>query len=134
LQAGLLAPLGLLLGGLGGCIKQVSYETDLRGDSILVPKEKLAEGEGKAAWVVRVRGRKELIYVRRSERGYLAVASRCTHRGCELDIEPEVYICPCHGARFSLQGDVLKGPARRPLRRYPVVESAAGLTIQLGFR
>lgn len=45
---------------------------------------------------------------------YLA---RCTHLGCKLNhIAADRISCPCHGSQFDvLTGNVLKGPAARPL-------------------
>jgi Rieske Fe-S protein len=60
----------------------------------------------------------------------------CTHRGCEVAFNaPEGRLdCPCHGSRFALDGQVLAGPARRPLRSFPVTRDPAAnrLTIDLG--
>jgi nitrite reductase/ring-hydroxylating ferredoxin subunit len=51
-----------------------------------------------------------------------AVARKCTHLGCMLHYrEKEDFLeCPCHQSRFSKEGQVLNGPASKPLKIYPV--------------
>jgi 3-phenylpropionate/trans-cinnamate dioxygenase ferredoxin subunit len=53
-----------------------------------------------------------------------AISSICTHDGGPLDqgeIEGETIVCPRHGARFDIRtGRVLRPPATRKLRTYPV--------------
>lgn len=46
------------------------------------------------------------------------VNTTCTHMGCELNWNSaeRTWDCPCHGSRFSIDGDIAEGPAVRPLR------------------
>ena len=60
-----------------------------------------------------------LVYVTRSEESVRVLSARCTHRGCTVDWSEDEFVCPCHQARFSKEGDVLKGPATDPLPEIP---------------
>ena len=42
----------------------------------------------------------------------------CTHLGCNLSFNKNGFFCPCHGSRFDKDGNVIKGPATSPLKRY----------------
>ena len=44
----------------------------------------------------------------------------CTHLGCTVAVAPRELICPCHGSVFDRRGNVVKGPADRPLARHEV--------------
>ena len=70
-------------------------------------------GEGK---VIEHNGEKVAAY--RDSHGAVTLRSAaCTHMGCVVgwnDAEG-TWDCPCHGSRFTAQGDVISGPAESPL-------------------
>ncbi len=75
----------------------------------------LAPGEGD---IVQLDGEKVAGF--RDEEGVLhAVAPVCTHMGCQVNWNSgdRSWDCPCHGSRFSPDGEILHGPAVSPLER-----------------
>jgi len=72
------------------------------------------------------------VYLRRSAQGEIvALLASCTHNGCQPAPYADRLVCPCHGSEFSLEGDVLQGPADRPLTRYEVTETDGDVTVWL---
>lgn len=72
-------------------------------------------GPGEAA-ILKVEGDNVAAY--RDEDGRLhAVSAVCTHMGCLVgwNSTDRTWDCPCHGSRFELDGEVVHGPATRPL-------------------
>ena len=57
------------------------------------------------------------IYLIHVAEGYFSLNAVCTHLGCLTAWKPElgVIACPCHGSRFSREGQKLAGPAPKPL-------------------
>ncbi len=50
---------------------------------------------------------------------FSAIDAVCTHEGCTVTgADGAVYVCPCHGSRYSRTGQVLGGPATASLRQY----------------
>jgi Rieske Fe-S protein len=72
------------------------------------------------------------IYILKKADGtFLALSSRCTHRGCEILWVPAntYYECPCHHGRFSTTGAVLNGPPQDPLPSYPCKVSGGSVFV-----
>ncbi len=62
-------------------------------------------------------------YISRLEDGsFLALWQRCTHLGCTVPYvsAKKQFQCPCHGSIFNRRGEVLAGPAPRPMDLFPI--------------
>lgn len=51
---------------------------------------------------------------------YLAVSKKCTHEGCSVVFKNGEWFCPCHAARFDLDGAVVSGPPPAPQQVFDV--------------
>jgi cytochrome b6-f complex iron-sulfur subunit len=96
----------------------------------------LAKAGGSAR--IQPAGHPEPIYILRGDDAdgravFNAVSPICTHRGCTVETEGAVLVCPCHGSTYSRTGTVLRGPAERPLRAYQTITGSDGtIEIRLG--
>jgi 3-phenylpropionate/trans-cinnamate dioxygenase ferredoxin reductase subunit len=75
--------------------------------------EELAPGHG---GVVDVGGKKLAVF--KDDSGLVrALSPKCTHMGCTVDWNDadRTWDCPCHGSRYSVAGEVIRGPAAKPL-------------------
>jgi nucleotide-binding universal stress UspA family protein/nitrite reductase/ring-hydroxylating ferredoxin subunit len=85
----------------------------LVGRTVVQVESELAPGEG---GIIERGGEKLAAFV--AEDGELHLFSaRCTHMGCTVgwNAGDRVFACPCHGSRFGQDGNVVQGPAARPL-------------------
>lgn len=61
-----------------------------------------------------------------------AFSAKCTHLGCiinrEIDGEP---VCPCHGSRFDINGEPVRGPARKRLKQLELKKQNGSIIIKV---
>jgi nitrite reductase/ring-hydroxylating ferredoxin subunit len=62
-----------------------------------------------------------------------AFENTCTHMGCSLangELDGTVVTCACHGSQFDVtSGAVLRGPAQRPVRAFPLIVEGGQILI-----
>lgn len=58
------------------------------------------------------------VIIRRNGENVKVFSSSCTHLGCKINSEADdELICPCHGSKFSFNGNPIVGPAVKPLKQ-----------------
>ncbi len=110
----------LSVAGIGTLITGIRF---MRPNVLFEPATRFAVGRPEDVPVGGVLDlpRRKLFLVR-SEAGFYAMSSVCTHLGCMVQHHKvakgdEAFFCPCHGSRFDQEGNVIGGPAPRPLDR-----------------
>lgn len=87
----------------------------LKGKLEYIPKDLSDLQKGECS-VVLHNGKRAGAYKDENGKLYL-VDTTCTHLGCETEWNhaEKTWDCPCHGSRYSYEGDVVEGPAVKPL-------------------
>ncbi len=75
--------------------------------------------------------RKEKTFIVRTEAGFIALSAICTHLHCIVNWNEVLkrFECPCHGAKFNQNGEVLEGPPPRPLDLLKLEIEAGNLVV-----
>jgi cytochrome b6-f complex iron-sulfur subunit len=75
--------------------------------------------------------RKERAFILKTEAGFLAISAVCTHLNCIVNWNEMLkkFECPCHGAKFNRNGEVLEGPPPRALDLYKLQIVAGNVVV-----
>lgn len=86
-------------------------------------ESELEPGEG---GVVERDGEQMAAYVDEDDNLHL-MSAKCTHLGCIVAWNPgeKQFQCPCHGSVYSPKGEVIRGPAAKPLRSIETIRRKA---------
>ncbi len=129
--------LGFLVGGVGGLVaaavavpiigyffspgfrKSATLVTPIGNTSdipIGVPTKVNYEQRVRQGWYITTLS-KDTWVLTFDGKNFTAYDPKCTHLNCPYYWDPDKkeFLCPCHGGRFDINGNVLGGPPPRPL-------------------
>jgi nucleotide-binding universal stress UspA family protein/nitrite reductase/ring-hydroxylating ferredoxin subunit len=110
---GLAGAKGLFLASVPKKISEYAPCDVLIARTVAQNLSEIGKGEG---GIVATGDHKVAVY--RDEKGVVhAVSAKCTHMGCTVKWNPsqKTWDCPCHGSRYTPFGQVVNGPAAKPL-------------------
>ncbi|MDP9295800.1 MAG: universal stress protein [Actinomycetota bacterium] len=106
---------GMLLGSVPQKISEYAPCDVLIARTVTQMLSELKKGEG---GIVTSGNRKVAAY--RDKKGnVVALSAKCTHMGCTVgwNSATKTWDCPCHGSRYTPSGEVIQGPAAKPLEK-----------------
>ena len=95
-------------------------------------------------YLVRLADTDELVQGTNAAGGFLALYQKCVHLGCTVPWRPEfqwpfegktvtgLFKCPCHGSTYLKNGQIIFGPAPRPLDYMKITNDGGKLSVDTG--
>lgn len=118
--------------------KSVHYASaELENSRLKISKSEFTDQEGQKRAFVVVRNDKLdfpiAVYLKNIEQRdkFIALSTRCTHSGCEVQPNKVSLVCPCHGSEFSTDGAVMNPPAERDLKQYHITTDNENIYVQI---
>jgi cytochrome b6-f complex iron-sulfur subunit len=79
-------------------------------------------------------------YLVRLQEGFMALYQKCPHVGCAVPWRPDfemqgirgLFRCPCHGSTYLPNGQIIWGPAPRPMDYMRISSDAGRLVVDTG--
>ncbi len=96
------------------------YAKSILAEPHLRDLSELKKGEGKKFVI----NKKEVAAYKDEQGSVHAVSPICTHLACTVNWNNAelTWDCPCHGSRYTYEGEVIHGPALRNLKKRDIVE------------
>jgi Rieske Fe-S protein len=129
-KACLMAGAGFLISDLVACSPSSKVlKLPVSGNTVRVPLTAFAAEQ---IQIVRPEGWFYDIAIRKTSAGeYEALLLECTHQQNQLIVNQNGFKCMLHGSQFNLDGQVVKGPAEQPLKRYSTSQDQGQIIVQL---
>jgi Rieske Fe-S protein len=129
---GALATSGVVA-GLAGCAIVPVHRAYLQDGHLILKLDEMEELlSEKNAFILQADGLPEpLLVVRTATGGLNVLGATCTHQMCQVRPGRGFLNCPCHGSTFDLDGQVVRGPATKPLTSYRFTTNASSMEIWL---
>ena len=77
--------------------------------------------------------KKDVLLIRTGKESVSALSPICTHKKCTVKYKKEwgEIQCKCHGSKYSLDGKVTKGPAKKDLTAYKATIKGNNLILSI---
>lgn len=116
---------------LFGCATVPVYQARTEDGKIILSEKELQPLFIKSTAIIVRAGSFSAVLLRTGDGAYRALEAECPHLGCQVRPGERMITCPCHGSAFSLEGNLLRGPAERSLRSYPLAHHNGILEIAM---
>lgn len=88
-------------------------------------------GEQKTLRVREATMRNDVLLVRKPDGEVHAFLMKCPHKGGNIRQEKDLLICNLHGSNFTLDGNVIKSPAKEALHQFPARVEGGNILVKI---
>lgn len=118
-----------IVSSINGC-ESVRYIIPKFDSNTVIIKRSLIR-EDESFVLIELKNSTAPLFLGKADDGYIALLLQCTHLGCVVEIFSDKFICPCHGSKFDFKGEVIKSPAIKNLKKFPIQWDNENIIIDL---